>query len=709
MVELRRIIDKWTMVLLFLVCGFTTVLFYQFHQDMEYNDKTVPVQAVYKYYNQMLRDYKINQKTMDEKNAKHQARAKVYVIRNLEEWNRLKAEDVEKYQAGNYEKRKKNYQESVPEVYAYYEELKASDSPLLKQYIEETDAIDAALEMWDKGFTYVEEYTGMIDTYIAQGDSMLRSSVYSDPTTFAHINILKSKHDFRKLYQIDIQIDNSAALEKVVEASSYVNIFIVFLVLICVFRFFDERKNGLIYVVHTAKSGRGTLACKRIFILAAVSLFSTVAVYFCQFAIAFHIYGGLEFMDNSLQSCPSYATICFTSSKWIFILVLLLLSASAVFMIGLFVWILVSTFSNITIGMGIVTLILGISYIMYRVIPMKSVWVVFKTINIWNAALPSATVNHYENVGVGTLIFDKFKFMLMVNALGIIIFSIGCYIQGRIVQTVRKAGAFEKIGGYIYIAQQKIIACFPQLFMELYKVLWVRKGVVVLGALAVIACSSGIKKGYVYDADMAVAMNYYREADGLALSKELSQIVAHYEAEQAYWNNRMDEIIVSMNENRGEYSKEDFNEAEMKVKLYQKGVDEIHRNIENMQKLEEKGMKGRVTSPFAVEEMLGKTLFDHQRNYGFFAIIGLIFLIFGVLSDESRQHMKHLIHTASKGRGKWITVKAGAALIITVIVWAVVYIPNLINVTKMYGVWGKTVIAQDYPILSHIPVEMSLD
>lgn len=707
--ELRRIINKWTLILIFLAVCFTSVLFYQINNSTEHDGTKISSKDVYFYYNQMLNDYYNNLDTMDEKQAQFIARARVYMIQNMEQWNIIKEQDSIQYYAQKYDKKIENYKKTAPEVYDYYQELKQSNSIILKDYIEKADAVDMALKLYDESFNYVNGYSEMIDTYIAQGNAMLRTDIYSDVSTFAHTNILKSKYDFRKLYNVDINPDNSKAISSVVSAGAYINIFILLIALVCVFRFFEDRKNGLIHIVYASKRGRGQLTLKRIGILAVVSVISTVFIYTCQFIVAFHIYGGLEFMGNSLQSSPDYATICFTHNKWIFIFMLLFLSASAVFMTALIVWFFVGLFNNITIGMGSAVIILCIFYILYIVIPDKSVFVLFKTINIWNLILPLNIVASYGNIGVGTFIIDKIYAAMIIIATVIVLFTIFCAAESIRIKVIRKTGFIDKLNVKASVQWQKIVSKFTQLLMELYKLLWIHKGIFVIAVIMIIAGKSGIKKGYMYDPDMSVALSYYKEAEGMILSDDLMQIVSKYEKEKEYWDNRLKDIISSDENNEGLYSSEDLAEANSQVSLYQIGVDEIHRNIDNLNKLKSKGMQGTVTAPFVIEEMLGDKLYSYHKTYGFLAVIGLIFLLFGIFADERRQKMKNLIHTASLGRGKWFEVKTAAVLITTVILWAVVFIPEFINVTGRYGAWGKSVIAQDYPILSDIPIEMSLN
>lgn len=670
MKELFRIIDKWTLTLIVIVCCITSVLFFKLNQKMEYDNYSVSSQTVYKYYNQMLEDYYDNLNTMDDEQACVQARVKLY---------------------------------------RYYKELKENKSSLQNQYVPELSEIYEALKLYDESFSYVKGYKDMIDTYIAQGDAMLITDIYSNPNSFSHTNILKSKYDFRNLYNIRVKPDNSKAIETVVSSSSYVNIFILFIVLVCVFRFTSERKNGLIYIISASKQGRGVLAFKRILILGFTSVFSTLVVYICQFAVAFHIYGGWEYMSNSIQSWSLYGTICSTDSKWIYILLLMVLSAMSVFMTGIMVWLLISLSRNATIAMGIAVVLLSISYMLHNTIPIKSIWAILRTINIWSVILPADIISNYGNIGIGTFIIEKNKMLLLLNVIGGAVFSIGCILAAVHIRTVRKSGILDVISKKVYSMEQKLVTLLPQLMIELYKILWLQKGLIILFIVLIIVAKSGIRKGYVYDENMIVAIDYYKEADSMELSNELNQIVQKYENKQKYWEDKLKNITIAINNNTGEYSREDFSEASMQTSLYKYGVDEIHRNIENLKNLEARGIQGKVTSPFAVEEMLGENLFEHHRLYGLLSVIGLIFLLFGILSDERRQNMKVLINTAAYGRGKWFLNKSISAIIVTIILWGVIFIPNIINVVRTYDVWGKAVIIQDYPILSHISVKMSLD
>ena len=92
MSEFRRIINRWMLALVVIICFFCSIIFYQLNKETEYEEHKVSTRMVYSYYNQMLKDYYDSLDAMDKIHAKVNARAKLYMIYNMEQWSRLKSE-----------------------------------------------------------------------------------------------------------------------------------------------------------------------------------------------------------------------------------------------------------------------------------------------------------------------------------------------------------------------------------------------------------------------------------------------------------------------------------------------------------------------------------------------------------------------------------------------------------------------------------------
>lgn len=104
---------------------------------------------------------------------------------------------------------------------------------------------------------------------------------------------------------------------------------------------------------------------------------------------------------------------------------MLALSALAVFITGLIVWLLVSLSDNVSAGMGIAVIILGISYVMYMGISDKSRFVALKNINIWNWIIPSGIIASYKNIGVGKYIISHIRADVAVEVILVLVLCAG--------------------------------------------------------------------------------------------------------------------------------------------------------------------------------------------------------------------------------------------------------------------------------------------
>ena len=124
MKEIRRLIDKWIVILIVIMCIVSSVLFYQLNKSITIDNNDLSSRTVYSYYNDLLHGYREYLESMDEAEAKKYARADVYVIKNIVQWNNIKEKDEESYNASGYEERIQHYKQEFPQIYAHYQELK---------------------------------------------------------------------------------------------------------------------------------------------------------------------------------------------------------------------------------------------------------------------------------------------------------------------------------------------------------------------------------------------------------------------------------------------------------------------------------------------------------------------------------------------------------------------------------------------------------
>ena len=251
--EFKRVLSRWMLLIVVVLSAFSMLMFYQNNKESTISSTTVGkitinTKIAYQYYNAMLADYRKYSSEMADVDAVVLARMRISTIRNLEQWDELKTSNIEEYNAKRYESRVDNIKLNRSAIYEEYESIKNNNPELLSQYIGDSDEIDYACTLYDSAIKYAQDYKTSIDTGIEQGNSMLKTDVFSEKNSFGYMNVLKTKHDYRALSNVAVAPDNSNALESVLD-SSYLNILLLMLVVACVFKFFDERKKGLWQII----------------------------------------------------------------------------------------------------------------------------------------------------------------------------------------------------------------------------------------------------------------------------------------------------------------------------------------------------------------------------------------------------------------------------------------------------------------------------
>ncbi len=706
--------------LIFTVSIAALIIFYQSNEKTESGDNTYSTGSVYSYFNKLFDDYESyieeygeQDKLQDEKESSEKAvvysKARTYAlmrlkrVKDMAQWEIIKQEDYAEYQANEYERKIAGIKKQYPEIYEYYERLRNEEPQVLERYVEEADEIELAVKMFSESVEYADNYIPMIEQSIKQGNSMLLSPVYSERNTFGHMNIVKSKYDYRKLLNVKVSPDNNKAVEAVIESSSYVNIMILIIVFICIFRFFEERKNGLWHIVNMGAEGRYRLGIVRAAVLFAVCLITTLAVYGVLCAAAFLMYGGADDMNGAIQNSAVYGTVRLLVTKWEFLMLFLLVTVLGIFMTGLVMWVIMSAIHNNSIGIAAAFAVLICSYMMYAYIPEKSVFNFLKYINIWCAVYTGEIFCRYHNWGYGAFITDTMESTALFIAAIIPVCILAAVLINGKKKPIGKASLAAKIMDKLSVTVGIGLEKLPCFFKEMYKLLISQRSIIALAVLVFIAMDNRVERGYVFDADMVVAMNYYDEAKGLGPGRELDNIVKRYEQEFEALKAEQEVIKESIAKGEDTYGSDELQNIKQKCSLYEKGISEIHRNISNIQELSAKGINVTVQPPFVTEEVLGEELFHNQRLYGILAMFGVVMLSFGFFSYEKKNNMTVLVHSSRNGRIKWFVRKVLAIDLCVTVLWALLSVINWTNILKIYNLEDLDVLIQSYPVMAEFP------
>ena len=108
---------------------------------------------------------------------------------------------------------------------------------------------------------YIDEFRNMIDRKISESENILKAGMYEEGS-FENQNLIKTRKDLLKNQNLEVSVGNGIWLEKLYE-NYYIQFFIIIILLLTVYSFFAERKNGLYYIIHCSPNGRRPLFFKR--------------------------------------------------------------------------------------------------------------------------------------------------------------------------------------------------------------------------------------------------------------------------------------------------------------------------------------------------------------------------------------------------------------------------------------------------------------
>lgn len=171
-----------------------------------------------------------------------------------------------------------------------------------EEYEEYLQAKDYLLKKID----YIENYSDSIKQKIGNSKLLLKSSLYSDKTSFSYLNIIKTTKDLEHIKDAEVRLSNGMWLEKV---SSYklIYYFIMIAVIMVIYSMVEDRKTKIIYLQYAAKNGRGNLFLKRLFIFICMTLFITMLFFAEISVISLYTYGGIEGIKDSVCSDELFA------------------------------------------------------------------------------------------------------------------------------------------------------------------------------------------------------------------------------------------------------------------------------------------------------------------------------------------------------------------------------------------------------------------
>lgn len=560
-------------------------------------------------------------------------------------------------------------------VLNYYENLSGVQQAEFEQVISEVK----------NKLGYLSGYNEDVSQIIGNADRLKKFSVFSDTESFSYRNIIQTGNDFKRVENLEPVLCNDEAVRQFLAYPQMFYLALALMVLI-IYNIFQERENGVWVMVHGVPRGRISLAVKRTIILALSSIGIMAVLYISVLIESVFIYGGIQSFTAPIQSLPQFADFTYIINQGTYLLLLFLAEWFVIFSLSCFFWMLFVIFRNRNHALIVAGIFVGLEALLYEKISIQSVYGNFKRINIMRFLNINEVLRTYENANMLGMVISVWKFMLLimliltfVSILVAVKCTAGKYPNGNV-------SPFSAVIDRIYRLYQKIFERTPLLLKELHKLVVTSKGVWIIATVIILTMYFAGTGRMNFTMGMKEKDEIYLEHGGTDRSY-ITELIKGIEQECEEAQVRLEEVAAEYNS--GNASLEALVNASTQTiqcgtKL--KTVEEFKNKFEYLDNIEaEYGVEGYLMSDRGYEEIFGQYSTQRELILLLIMVAGIMLIVSECITMEYHTGMEYMLRTAKKGR-RWLTIrKLIACIILTMIVFLLVYGIDYIKMYQFYG------------------------
>ena len=510
-------------------------------------------------------------------------------------------------------------------------------------------------------------YEQYLDSVAKNARTLNAITLFSDKDSFASRNIIKTAEDYAKLEGVVPVWDENAGIKQIM-ASPFTNVlFIIGLLYVCLRVVTDEKiQEPLLW---TMKKGRAVRFAAK---LSAILLFCFLVhtlLYASQIFFA-HSYYGLGDLSRPIQSVfisAPYGISVFQT------LALVYLAKLAVYILFTLIFFVVCVKTTTALAsVSVIAFIFAISAGLYAIISPFSLLNVFKYINLFFLLNPANIAVTYINLNIfGQPVNVLTASAVVVGIVYVALFAVSVLSSSairtyRTIAVGRGRSLFAVLRGLPAFLQGLLAVLrghTTKIFAhELWKMLWARKVVFILLGLVLFQMWRFDNAKIRVNPDEAA----YLRAVELAQTQENPL---------AWALSRADSLKQS-------------DASEMEITAAERVADRL-LYLENID-------GGILVYETGYVELLGDAKYVNDVLNALILVVMLVLTVLPIREWE----MKSLIRSTAHGRGRLFSRKAMLATIACVLVFSIVYLPDLWSVQRAFGLSHLDAPAASFPWLA---------
>ena len=529
--------------------------------------------------------------------------------------------------------------------------------------------------------SYPKEYQKQLEQLRINAQAMQNVAVFSK-----NANIQKTEADHTGMESIPISVGNDLSTLKLL-SYGWPSVFCLMFSLVLVTTALEERRWGLLPLLHSCKNGRGSLILWRVGGLLAGGILFAGLICGTTMLASVWLFGPIE-PERTVQSIPELFGITAPMSLiqlWGRYLILGILVQ--VMLIAL-VYGLFDLSEHRILGFFLLAVILGGAALLYRLLPDQSPVAFLKYTNPVAAMDFGKIIGTYRNIDFGIFLVER-KWLVYdtLIAAPIILLPVIFWHGHRSYAVAEHGGLSRFLRGIIHgysILYHRAVSLLPYPMLEGYRVLILRRGGVVLLALLLLLAVAYRPKTPIYVGEARILQEFYEQFGGGGITQEVLAYTGELQAEltevEEQWQQATDAY------RGGKMSAEQYELAYRVYEAYElrrQAFEQIQSRLEYIRQQESLGYDALLVEPTAYEYLL--TDHNADRIMEKAALFALAVLCAVACSQDAKGGLPELLRSTPKGRG-WLAWHAAVlSLLFSVGVCALLKGARLYGAAAAYG------------------------
>lgn len=545
----------------------------------------------------------------------------------------------------------------------------------ISQQIEQanTDAMESQLEAEEMSSNkYNKEYQKKIAKIVKEADSMGEISIFSKENSYADRNRLKTKSDYKKLYDIKLTKGDNQQISALITEKYWTFILLLFGMFL-VYKVPYPENSAMHTITSSCQKGRKILRKRQLILVLGLVAALGSFLYLLNMVLSFFFYGADSSWFRSIQSAQIFWACTLKISMAEAVVLHFLLGITGV-MAGICAgWALMKRFGN-KIGFFLWAVLYGMGYMNQAFIGKSSNLNLLRSLNFYQLLFPQNIFTTYQNYNLASYAVGQGIVQILFI---LIVFTISSfYVVSGEPQEKRNHRKLLKLKR----RWKKSLAGIGR--MECKEMFWYQKGLFILAFAVLIVYVLSLQRQVSYTAGQRAMNEFYENYGGEiteATYQELERLNENYKQlleeckvlKQKYQRN---ELTYEEYDTESFFLKKETEQASIAI--------ELNTKMERLKKLQEKGYQVELVNERGYNKLFDKGLKRKLEVAVEFLVI-LLFLA-GYFRTFSRKNWRYMVRSTRHGRNVYFLKRMLVFVGIVAAAIGILYGVDFYNIYRMY-------------------------